>query len=94
MIFDPLTFQFYSRSPFSKFKVTVSEVERLLHEAGKPLLKHYELFDIYDHGEEKSLAFHLSFGADNRTLSSEEMDTTFDRIVALAKERFEARLRD
>jgi len=75
-------------------KVTVSEVERLLREAGKPLLKHYELFDVYEQDGEKSLAFHLSFGADDRTLSSEEMDITFDRIVALAKERFEARLRD
>lgn len=75
-------------------KITVSEVERLLHEAGMPLLQKFELFDIYDHGEEKSLAFHLFFGAPDRTLESLEMDTAFDRIVALAKERFEAQLRD
>lgn len=74
-------------------KVTVSEVERLLSAAGAPLLKHYELFDVYEQDEEKSLAFHLSFGADARTLSGEEMDATFDKIVALAKERFGARLR-
>ena len=74
-------------------KVTVGEIERLIIEAGAPLLKHIELFDIYEQGEEKSLAFHLSFGAEDRTLSSDEMDSTFDRIVAVANERFEARLR-
>ena len=74
--------------------VTVAEVEAALCEAGAPLLKQSELFDVYEQGGEKSLAFHLSFGADDRTLSSEETDTVFDRIVTLAKERFEARLRD
>lgn len=74
-------------------KVTVGEIERLILEAGAPLLKHLELFDVYEQGEEKSLAFHLSFGAEDRTLSSDEMDGAFDKIVALANERFEARLR-
>jgi phenylalanyl-tRNA synthetase beta chain len=71
----------------------VSEVEQLLREAGAPLLQKFELFDIYEQGEEKSMALHLSFGASDRTLSSEEMDAAFDRIVALAGKRFSARLR-
>ena len=74
--------------------VVVSQAEAILREGGAPLLKAYELFDIYEQDEEKSLAFHLSFGADDRTLSGEEMGSAFDRIVALAKDRFEARLRD
>lgn len=65
-------------------KMTVSEVERLLYEAGAPLLQQTELFDIYEKDDEKSFAFHLSFGAPDRTLSSAEMDAAFDRIVALA----------
>jgi phenylalanyl-tRNA synthetase beta chain len=67
-------------------KMTVSEVERLLSEAGAPLLQKTDLFDIYEQGEEKSFAFHLSFGASDRTLSGAEMDEAFDRIVALAGE--------
>ncbi|MDO8566230.1 MAG: phenylalanine--tRNA ligase subunit beta [Candidatus Moranbacteria bacterium] len=97
ILFTPLQkFPFAVRDISLTFprKVTVSEVEQLLREAGAPLLQKFELFDIYDHGEEKSLAFHLFFGAPDRTLESLEMDTAFDRIVALAKERFEARLRD
>lgn len=66
--------------------MTVSEVERLLSEAGAPLLQKTDLFDIYEQGDEKSFAFHLSFGASDRTLSGAEMDEAFDRIVALAGE--------
>ncbi len=64
--------------------MTVGAVERLLSEAGAPLLQKSELFDIYTKDDEKSFAFHLSFGAADRTLSSAEMDAAFDRIVALA----------
>ncbi len=71
---------------------TVGRIESLLWEAGAPLLRRFELFDIYEKEEEKSFAFHLSFGAPDRTLSSEEMDVTFDRIVTLAA-RHNGRLR-
>jgi len=67
--------------------MTVGKVEVLLEEAGAPLLKDCELFDIYEQGDEKSFAFHLSFGATDRTLSSTEMDQAFDHIVALAETR-------
>lgn len=65
-------------------KMTVSDVKRVLYEAGAPLLQKTELFDIYEKDDEKSFAFHLSFGASDRTLSGVEMDVAFDRIVALA----------
>jgi phenylalanyl-tRNA synthetase beta chain len=74
-------------------QVTVGEVEALFREAGAPLLQKFELFDLYEQDSEKSLAFHLYFGAPDRTLPSGEMDAVFDRIVALASERFSARLR-
>ncbi len=74
-------------------QVTVRTIETIIKEAGSPLLKHIELFDIYKNGEEKSFAFHLSFGAEDRTLSSSEMDASFDKIVALAEKRLSARLR-
>jgi phenylalanyl-tRNA synthetase beta chain len=96
IIFAPLQkFPFAIRDISLTFpkRVTVAEAEALLYEAGAPLLKASELFDVYEKDDEKSLAFHLFFGATDRTLSSEEMDNAFDRIVALAKERFEARLR-
>ncbi|MBI2439300.1 MAG: phenylalanine--tRNA ligase subunit beta [Candidatus Moranbacteria bacterium] len=74
-------------------RVTVAIVEKFLLDVGAPLLRRVELFDIYEHDDEKSMAFHLSFGAADRTIMSEEMDRAFDAIVMEAKERFEARLR-
>lgn len=74
-------------------QVSVKDVETLFKEAGAPLLQHFTLFDIYEKGEEKSFAFHLAFGAPDRTLSSAEMDEVFDRIVALAASRHQGRLR-
>lgn len=96
ILFQPLPkFPFATRDISLIFsnRVTVAEVETLLCEAGATILKKWELFDVYEKEDKKSLAFHLFFGADDRTLSSDEMDKTFDRIVELAKERFGATLR-
>ena len=59
----------------------------LMKEVGAPLLRKAELFDIFEREGERNLAFHLSFGADERTLTSQEMDKAFDRIVGAVKER-------
>jgi phenylalanyl-tRNA synthetase beta chain len=87
LVFTPLQkFPFALRDISLTFprSVTVREVEGLLKEAGTPLLQRVELFDIYEQTGEKSFAFHLAFGAIDRTLTSAEMDAAFDRIVALA----------
>lgn len=68
-------------------RVTALEARRVVSEGGGELLKQSELFDIYEKDGEKSYSFHLSFGAPDRTLTTEEMDVSFDTIVALAKER-------
>lgn len=59
----------------------------LMKEVGAPLLRKAELFDIFEREGERNLAFHLSFGTDERTLTSQEMDKAFDRIVGAVKER-------
>jgi phenylalanyl-tRNA synthetase beta chain len=74
-------------------EVTVGQVEALFQEAGAPLLCSVELFDTYEQGEEKSLAFHLVFGSEERTLEGAEVDHAFERIVAQAAERLSGRLR-
>lgn len=74
-------------------RVTYREIKALLDEIGAPLLVSAELFDVYQEREEKSYAFHLAFGLEDRTIKSEEMDAVFDRIVAGAKEKISYRLR-
>jgi phenylalanyl-tRNA synthetase beta chain len=62
-------------------------VVELMREVGEPLLRKAELFDVFERDGKRNLAFHLSFGADERTLTSQEIDRAFDRIVAAVKER-------
>lgn len=73
--------------------VTVAEAEQALCDGGGALLQNVELFDTYQKDGEKSLSFHLAFGAADRTLASQEVDAAMERIVALAKERHEGSLR-
>ncbi len=56
-------------------------------EVGAPLLRKAELFDVFERDGKRNLAFHLSFGADERTLTSQQMDGAFDLIVRAVKEQ-------
>ncbi|MDA3815220.1 MAG: phenylalanine--tRNA ligase subunit beta [Patescibacteria group bacterium] len=64
-------------------KVEVGEVEKLIKKAGDDSLVSCELFDIYNDKDkkQKSLAFHLEFGDDNRTMTGEEVDGIMDSII-------------
>ncbi len=62
-----------------------------------PAIKKVELFDVYsgdrlDKGE-KSLAFHLTYQVDDRTMTSTETDEIQENLVKRLAEKFEARLR-
>lgn len=59
-------------------------VEAAIREAGGDLLRHVELFDLYQ-GEpiaagQKSLAYALTFQADDRSLTEDEIRTIYQRI--------------
>lgn len=62
-------------------KVESAAIVQCMLEAGSPLLQSAELFDVFERDGRRNLAFHLSFGAAERTLTSEEMDTAFGRVV-------------
>ncbi|SDR26693.1 phenylalanine--tRNA ligase subunit beta [Thermostaphylospora chromogena] len=75
----------------------VAEVEAALREGAGELLESIRLFDVYT-GEQvgegnKSLAYTLRFRASDRTLTVEETTAARDAAVALAADRFGARLR-
>ncbi len=72
--------------------VPVGELARVIRESGAPLLRGAEFFDVYEKGAEKNAAFHLSFGADDRTIGSEEAETAFQGIVLAAEKAFGAKL--
>lgn len=64
------------------------KVESIAMKAGEPLLRHVELFDIYDHEDgKKSFGFHLEYRHDDRTLEMKEVEEVQKHVVGtLAKE--------
>ncbi len=62
------------------------------------LIREVTLFDVYQ-GEkldkkEKSLAFHIVYRSDERTLKAKEVDELQQKLFERLKEKFEARIRD
>ncbi len=72
-------------------EIRVEEVLNKIEGAGGGLIRDVDLFDIYE-GEElpdgkKNFAFHIIYQAEDRTLSSKEIDEIQNRIVqALERE--------
>jgi phenylalanyl-tRNA synthetase beta chain len=63
-----------------------------------PLIVDIELFDVYT-GEKidenkKSMAFHLVYQSEEKTLTSEELDSIQAELVEKMKEKFDAQIRD
>ena len=61
------------------------------------LIKRVELFDIYQKGkfgtDKKSLAFHVDFLDEKKTLTSEEADNLRDKIIDILKKKFKIEVR-
>jgi phenylalanyl-tRNA synthetase beta chain len=62
-----------------------------------PMLKKIELFDVFEGKSlgagKKSMAYHLEFGADDRTLKAEEVDRVLEQVRTRLKEGFGAEVR-
>jgi len=78
-------------------QVRVEEVLNKIEAAGSQFLIDVDLFDIYE-GEEipegkKNLAFHIVYQAEDRTLSSKEIDETHQKIIKALEENLERQVR-
>ena len=65
--------------------ITVDKIENVFRERGGNLLDTFELFDIYE-GEQvalgfKSVAYNLSFGSKDHTLTDDEVETVIKKII-------------
>ncbi len=77
--------------------IPVGEIERIIKKQNSSILESYKLFDVYQ-GEQvesgkKSVAYALSFRADDRTLTDEEVNAVMDKILADLKAELQAELR-
>lgn len=68
--------------------VTVAEVMVAISEAGGPLLREAEVFDVYHKDREKSVSLHLAFGADDRTITGEEGEGALRVVMKAIEEEF------
>lgn len=77
--------------------ISAGEITEAIWQNGGKKLKAVELFDVYQGshvGEgKKSLAFSLSFGLNDRTLTEVEVSEAFNKILQALKEKFQAELR-
>ncbi len=78
-------------------KILYNEFKKELIEFN-PLIRSAELFDVYSGNnlasDEKSLAFHLNFQSEEKTLTTEEVDSVVTALIQRLNEKFEAKLRN
>jgi len=77
--------------------INVGEIEKIIKKQNSSILESFKLFDVYQ-GEQvgagkKSVAYSLSFRADDRTLTDEEVNAVLDKILADLKNELSAELR-
>ncbi len=82
---------------FAPVKVSVSEIEKVITQAGKDLLTSVEVFDEY-RGEnvpagQRSLAFRLIYRASDRTLTDTEVEPVHNKVRQALVEKFGVNLR-
>lgn len=78
-------------------KVIVKDIEDIIRQKGGKLLEAVELFDVYK-GKQiqegyKSVAYSISFRADDRTLTDEEVNAPMKKILAELEAKLNAQLR-
>ena len=77
--------------------ITAMEAAQTLKKAAGSLLTNIEVFDVYTgkgiEENKKSIAYSLSFGANDRTLTDEEINSVLNKIIETAESKLGAELR-
>ncbi len=78
-------------------EVAAQQVECIMWESRQPYLKEIRLFDVY-RGDQlsdgyKSLAFSLCYQSDDRTLTEEEVNNSWEQVVEELRQKIDATLR-
>ncbi|MDO8555160.1 MAG: phenylalanine--tRNA ligase subunit beta [bacterium] len=80
---------------FMPLNTKVEEVVDVIENTGGELLVDSDLFDMYEpeDGMKKSLAFHLIFQSDKKTLTDEEVNELVNKIIKVLEENLEWEVR-
>ena len=78
-------------------KIEFEEVKKFILKNGSKLLKDVHVFDIFESTElgsnKKSLAFQLLYYDEKRTLTEDEVEKDFEKLIKLVSKEFKATLR-
>ncbi len=81
----------------SKVEVPVGDIKKVIVDAATKILKEVKLFDVYTGSQIedgfKSVAYSLTFGADDRTLTEEEVTTVVNKILKKLETNLDVKIR-
>ncbi|MCX6766101.1 MAG: phenylalanine--tRNA ligase subunit beta [Candidatus Moranbacteria bacterium] len=81
-------------SMIARSNVLVDEILAAIQKAGGNLVLDVDLFDIFDFADStSSYAFHIIFGAENRTLKSGEVDELMKKISSVLEKDLKVKVR-
>ena len=78
---------------FSK-DIIAGEVINDIYKMSSKILKNVTVFDVFDSTIYRSLAFSLTYQADDRTLNDEEVMKDFENVISKISEKYNAKLRN
>lgn len=76
--------------------ITADEISKVIKKAGGNLLVKYEMFDVYTNatlGNQKSVAYSLTFGSNTKTLTDDEVNPILEKIIENLEKTLKAELR-
>jgi phenylalanyl-tRNA synthetase beta chain len=80
-----------------KKEILSEDIAKLISKTGGRDLISVEVFDVYEGehvaADEKSLAFNLVFENTSKTLTDDEVMTSFEKIIQQVEKKFDAKLR-
>lgn len=80
-----------------KEDVRAGDIKREIEQLGEPLVRSVEAFDVYRgeniNHDEKSIAYKVHFQDPDKTLTDEEVDELFEKIITAVNEKFNAYIR-
>ena len=74
--------------------IIAGEVINDIYKMSSKILKNVTVFDVFDSTEHRSLAFSLTYQADDRTLNDEEVMKDFENVISKISEKYNAKLRN
>ena len=78
-------------------KISCEEVSTFIKKKASGLLKNVNVFDIFESAEigsnNKSMAFELEYFDESRTLTEDEVEKDFEKLIKLISKEFNAKLR-